>query len=80
MEVLGLLIEGRTADEIARALLLAPRTSAAHLRHILGKLSSPTPTLAALRAERDGLYVPPRIGPPRPRPNRASHHDPNDRT
>jgi DNA-binding CsgD family transcriptional regulator len=80
LEVLGLLIEGRTAGEIARALLLVPRTGAAHLRHILGKLSSPTPTLAALRAERDGLYVPARIGTPPPRPKPASRHDTNGKT
>ena len=80
LEVLGLLIEGRTAGEIARALLLTPRTVAAHLQHILGKLSSPTLTLAALRAERDGLYVPPRIGTPPPRPKPAPPHDTNDKT
>jgi DNA-binding CsgD family transcriptional regulator len=73
LEVLGLLIEGHTASEIAGALLIAPRTGAAHLRHILRKLSSPTPTLAALRAERDGLYVPPRTGTPPERPKPASH-------
>jgi DNA-binding CsgD family transcriptional regulator len=80
LEVLGLLIEGHTASEIAGALLIAPRTGAAHLRHILRKLSSPTPTLAALRAERDGLYVPPRIGTPPERPKPASQHDTNDNT
>ncbi|MGS0684621.1 response regulator transcription factor [Nakamurella sp. GG22] len=58
MEVLGLLVEGYSNQEIARTLVVAPRTVAAHLEHILGKLDAPTRTLAAVRAERDGLYVP----------------------
>jgi hypothetical protein len=45
---------------IARVLVLAQRTVAAHLKHVLAKLSAPTRTLAAVRAEREGLYVPPR--------------------
>jgi DNA-binding CsgD family transcriptional regulator len=58
LEVLGLLVEGCCNQEIARALVVAPRTVAAHLEHILVKLGAPTRTLAAVRAERDGLYVP----------------------
>ncbi|MFC5947869.1 response regulator transcription factor [Pseudonocardia lutea] len=58
MEVLGLLVEGCSNQEIARTLVVAPRTVATHLEHILGKLGTPTRTLAAVRAERDGLYVP----------------------
>jgi DNA-binding CsgD family transcriptional regulator len=58
LEVLGLLVEGCSNQEIARALVVAPRTVAAHLEHILVKLGAPTRTLAAVRAERDGLYVP----------------------
>ena len=58
LEVLGLLIEGRSNAEIARILVVAPRTVAAHLEHILDKLSAPSRTLAAVRAEREGLYVP----------------------
>jgi DNA-binding CsgD family transcriptional regulator len=58
LEVLGLLIEGRANQEIARALVVAPRTVAAHLEHILVKLGAPSRTLAAVRAERAGLYVP----------------------
>ena len=65
MEVLGLLVEGCSNQEIARTLVVAPRTVAAHLEHVLGKLGAPTRTLAAVRAERDGLYVP---APPRRRP------------
>ena len=62
LEVLGLLIEGRSNSEIARVLVVAQRTVAAHLEHILAKMSASTRTLAAVRAEREGLYV------PRPRP------------
>lgn len=58
LEVLGLLVEGCSNQEIAHALVVAPRTVAAHLEHILHKLEAPTRTLAAVRAERDGLYVP----------------------
>jgi DNA-binding CsgD family transcriptional regulator len=65
LEVLGLLVEGCSNHEIARTLVVAPRTVAAHLEHVLAKLEAPTRTLAAVRAERDGLYVP---APPRGRP------------
>ncbi|GAA2571688.1 helix-turn-helix transcriptional regulator [Pseudonocardia hydrocarbonoxydans] len=58
LEVLGLLIEGCSNQEIARALVVAPRTVATHLEHLLAKLGAPTRTLAAVRAEREGLYVP----------------------
>jgi DNA-binding CsgD family transcriptional regulator len=58
LEVLGLLIDGFSNQQIARALVVAPRTVAAHLEHILVKLGAPTRTLAAVRAEREGLYVP----------------------
>jgi DNA-binding CsgD family transcriptional regulator len=58
LDVLGLLVEGCSNQEIARALVVAPRTVAAHLEHVLVKLEAPTRTLAAVRAERDGLYVP----------------------
>ena len=58
LEVLWLLVDGRSNREIARALVVAQRTVAAHIEHILGKLATPTRTLAAVRAERAGLYVP----------------------
>jgi DNA-binding CsgD family transcriptional regulator len=58
LEVLGLLVDGRSNREIARALVVAQRTVAAHIEHILVKLVTPTRTLAAVRAERAGLYVP----------------------
>ena len=63
LEVLGLLVDGCSNREIACTLVVAPRTVAAHLEHVLVKLRAPTRTLAAIRAERDGLYVPaPRAG------------------
>ena len=65
LEVLGLLIDGCSNQQIARALVVAPRTVAAHLEHILVKLDAPSRTLAAVRAEREGLYVP-TSGPPCP--------------
>jgi DNA-binding CsgD family transcriptional regulator len=58
LEVLGLLIDGCSNQQIAHALVVAPRTVAAHLEHILVKLAAPSRTLAAVRAEREGLYVP----------------------
>jgi DNA-binding CsgD family transcriptional regulator len=58
LEVLGHVIEGCSNLEIARALGVAPRTVAAHVEHILVKLDAPSRTLAAVRAERAGLYVP----------------------
>jgi DNA-binding CsgD family transcriptional regulator len=58
LEVLGLVVDGCSNQEIARELVGAPRTVAAHLEHILVKLQAPSRTLAAVRAEREGLYVP----------------------
>lgn len=67
LEVLGLVIEGYANQEIARALVVASRTVAAHLEHILVKLGAPSRTLAAVRAERAGLYVPAATGAGGPR-------------
>jgi DNA-binding CsgD family transcriptional regulator len=58
LEVLGLVVDGCSNQEIARTLVVAPRTVAAHVEHLLVKLRAPTRTLAAVRAEREGLYVP----------------------
>jgi DNA-binding CsgD family transcriptional regulator len=58
LEVLGLMVDGCSNQEIARTLVVAPRTVAAHVEHVLVKLGAPTRTLAAVRAEREGLYVP----------------------
>jgi DNA-binding NarL/FixJ family response regulator len=51
-------IDGYENAAIARALGVAPHTVAAHLEHILVKLGAPSRTLAAVRAERAGLFVP----------------------
>lgn len=58
LEVLGHVIEGCSNLEIARALVVSPRTIATHLEHILVKLDATSRALAAVRAERAGLYVP----------------------
>jgi DNA-binding CsgD family transcriptional regulator len=58
LEVLGWVIDGHSNQEIASALVVAQRTVAAHVEHILSKFGAPTRTLAAVRAEREGLYVP----------------------
>lgn len=60
LEVIGLIIEGCSNADIADALVIAPRTVATHLEHILAKLDASSRTLAAIRAERSGLYVPQR--------------------
>jgi DNA-binding CsgD family transcriptional regulator len=59
LEILGLIVEGWPNRRIAAALFITARTVATHVEHILPKLSTPTRTLAAVRALRLGLYVPP---------------------
>jgi DNA-binding CsgD family transcriptional regulator len=60
LEVLGLLVDGCSNQQVARRLAVAPRTVAAHVEHILVKLEAPSRTSAGVRAEREGCYVPPR--------------------
>src|SRR3954447_4926950 len=67
LQVLGLLVEGRSNQQIAKRLAVAPRTVAAHVEHLLSKLEAPTRTLAAVRAEREGCYVPPPPAAPQAR-------------
>ncbi|MGZ4508918.1 MAG: response regulator transcription factor [Blastococcus sp.] len=67
LEVLGLIVEGRSNRQISRTLVVSQRTVAAHVEHILAKLSAPTRTHAAVRAERAGLYIPSRAEEGRPR-------------
>ncbi len=57
-EVLGGMIDGCSNAQIADHLTVAQRTVATHIEHILAKLGSPTRTHAAVRAQREGLYVP----------------------
>ncbi|WP_432561752.1 helix-turn-helix transcriptional regulator [Kineococcus sp. SYSU DK003] len=59
LQVLGFVVDGCSNQEIASALAVTPRTVAAHLEHVLVKLGTPTRTLAAVRADREGLYIPP---------------------
>lgn len=70
LQVLGLMVDGRSNQQIARTLAVAPRTVAAHVEHLLGKLEAPSRTLAAVRAEREGCYVPALSDPPNGRPRR----------
>jgi len=58
LEILGLLIDGWSNDRIAAGLTVSPRTVAAHIEHILVKLHAPTRTSAAVRALREGTYLP----------------------
>jgi DNA-binding NarL/FixJ family response regulator len=64
--VLGHIVEGCSNRQIARTLVISRRTVAAHVERILAKLRAPTRTHAAVRADRAGLYVPPRAEEGRP--------------
>jgi len=59
LQVLGLIVDGRSNQQIARQLAVASRTVAAHVEHILHKLDAPTRTQAAVQAVREGCHVPP---------------------
>ncbi|MCV7420510.1 helix-turn-helix transcriptional regulator [Mycobacterium yunnanensis] len=61
LEVLGLLIAGRHNTEAAQRLGVTVRTIATHIEHILCKLDANTRALAAVRAQRRGLYIPPAL-------------------
>lgn len=61
LEVLGLLIAGYHNAEASRRLVVTQRTVATHIEHILTKLGADTRALAAVRAERRGLYIPPAL-------------------
>ncbi|MEV4641325.1 helix-turn-helix transcriptional regulator [Actinoplanes sp. NPDC049548] len=58
LEVLGLLVEGCSNAHIAAALAIKVRTVVTHVEHIMGKLDASSRTVAALRAERQGLFIP----------------------
>jgi DNA-binding CsgD family transcriptional regulator len=59
LEIVGLLVEGHPNAYIAAALVVAERTVATHVEHILAKFGAENRTVAATRALRQGLYVPP---------------------
>jgi DNA-binding CsgD family transcriptional regulator len=66
LEVLGALTEGWSSARIAAVLAVTERTVAAHVEHIKLKLAAPSRTVAAVRAARQGLYIPvelSRVGP-----------------
>jgi DNA-binding CsgD family transcriptional regulator len=58
LQVLGLLIEGHSSADVAAALHVPARTAADVVAKILVKLGSATPAVAAVRALRQGLYLP----------------------
>jgi DNA-binding NarL/FixJ family response regulator len=57
-EVLSLLAGGRTSRQIARELVISPRTVGTHVQHILTKLGVENRTQAAAVAYRCGLVAP----------------------
>jgi DNA-binding CsgD family transcriptional regulator len=59
LEILGALIDGATVASIAVARGLPVNVVASHLERIQIKLAVPDRITAALRAAREGLYVPP---------------------
>jgi DNA-binding CsgD family transcriptional regulator len=62
VEVLRLLIEGRSDREIAEALFISPRTAQGHVAHIFTKLGVGTRAAAVAVALQTG-FVPDRAGP-----------------
>ena len=58
-EVLGLLAAGLERSEIARQLVISPKTVGTHVEHILGKLGVHTQAQAVARAYREGLVETP---------------------
>jgi DNA-binding CsgD family transcriptional regulator len=58
LQVLGLVIDGYPNRRIAKALRLTEGTVNTHLEHIRAKLDTRSRTLAAVRALRQGLYIP----------------------
>jgi DNA-binding CsgD family transcriptional regulator len=65
MQIVGLLIEGWSNTRIAGGLCIAERTVATHIEHILAKLGVASRTMAAARALRSGIYIPPTVTFPR---------------
>ncbi|MEA2598866.1 MAG: hypothetical protein QOF01_5335, partial [Thermomicrobiales bacterium] len=55
LEVLRLLVEGRTNVEIAAALFISPRTASTHVANILGKFGVDSRAGAVSQAFRLGL-------------------------
>ena len=49
-EILGLLAEGLTGEQIAKRLVLSPETVRTHVRNAMEKLGAPTRTAAVVKA------------------------------
>jgi DNA-binding NarL/FixJ family response regulator len=60
LEVLGLLAEGCSNQEIARRLAITERTARTHVSNLLGKLHLGSRTQAALLAQQEGVHPPDR--------------------
>lgn len=58
LQVLGLLVHGCTNATIAGHLNITMRTTIGHVEHVMTKLGATSRTIAALRADREGLYIP----------------------
>jgi DNA-binding NarL/FixJ family response regulator len=61
LEVLGLLVRGWSNARIAATLTVTVRTVESHVEHILTKLRVTSRTMAAVRALRQGLFIPPEL-------------------
>ncbi|HET6192315.1 MAG TPA: response regulator transcription factor [Trebonia sp.] len=61
LEVLGLLGEGCSNQEIGRRLTITERTARTHVSNLLGKLNLGSRTQAALLAHQEGLHPPQRF-------------------
>ena len=59
VEVLGLLVQGKTNREIAQELVVSPGTVKVHVEHIIGKLGVSDRTQAAVRAIELSLFTAP---------------------
>ncbi|GAA1521172.1 helix-turn-helix transcriptional regulator [Kribbella lupini] len=77
LQVLGLLVEGSSNQQISTRLAVAPRTVATHVEHLLNKLQAATRTVAAVRAEREGCYVPPAPSPTHPAGRKTARTHPS---
>jgi len=59
-DILALVAEGRSNQQIAEQLVISERTARTHVSHVLSKLNLSSRTQAALVAIREGLVPPPR--------------------
>ena len=61
LEVLRLLVQGKTNQDIADDLLISKATAKAHVQHIIAKLGVSDRTQAVVRAFELGLVHPPEV-------------------